>query len=142
MDVTALYSNIPIKEGIRTALDLVEERQDDVDTIGFELDELENLLRFVLKNNCFRFGKDFYRQKMGVAIGNGLPPPFTILSMHSLETRYLATKDKSSELWVRYIDIFRLWLHDVESLKQFHDLLNQFHPIIKSTPEIHHPCHS
>lgn len=69
MDVTALYSNIPIKEGIQTALDLVEEHQDDVDTIGFELDELENLLRFVLKNNCFRFRKDFYRQKNGRSNG-------------------------------------------------------------------------
>ena len=79
MDVAALYSNIPIEEGIQTALDLVKEHQDEIDTIGFELDELENLLCFVLTNNCFRFGKNFYRQKMGVAMGNRLAPPFAIL---------------------------------------------------------------
>ena len=36
MDVTALYSNIPIEEGIQAALKLVEEHQDDIDTIGIE----------------------------------------------------------------------------------------------------------
>lgn len=83
MDIAALYSNIPIEEGIQTALDLVKEHQDEIDTIGFELRELENLLRFVLKNNCFRFGKNFYQQKMGVAMGNRLAPPFAILFMHT-----------------------------------------------------------
>ena len=122
--------NIPIEEGIQTALDLVKEHQDEIDTIGFEL-ELENL-HFVLTNNCFRFGKNFYRQKMGVVMGNRLAPPFAILFMYRLETRYLATANKSPAFWVRYIDdIFGVWLHDAESLKQFHHSLNQFHPTIK-----------
>ena len=67
-------------------MDLVKEHQDEIDTIGFEL-ELENL-HFVLTNNCFRFGKNFYRQKMGVVMGNRLAPPFAILFMYRLETRY------------------------------------------------------
>lgn len=103
---------------------------------------LENLFRFVLTNNYFRFGKNFYRQMMGVAMGNRLAPPFAILFMHSLETRYLATAKKSPAL-LRYIDdIFRVWLHDAESLKHFHHSLNQFHPTIKFIQEIHCPYHS
>ena len=120
MDVAALYSNIPIKEGIQTALDLMKEHQDEIDIIGFKLDELENLLRFVLTNSCFRFGKNFYQQKMGAAMGKRLAPPFAILSMHSLETTYIARASKSPAFWVRCIDdIFAVWLHDAESLKQF-----------------------
>lgn len=69
-------------------------------------------------------------------MGNRLAPPFAILFMHSLETRYLATANKSPAFWVRYInDIFGVWLHDVESLKQFHHSLNQFHPTIKFSLE-------
>ena len=60
MDVTALYSNIPIEEGIQTALRLAEAHWDDIDTIGFELSELEDLLRFVLMNSFFRFGEDIW----------------------------------------------------------------------------------
>lgn len=59
MDVTALYSNIPIEEGIQRALQLVEEHWDDIDTIRLELSELEDL-RFVLTNSFFRFGGDIY----------------------------------------------------------------------------------
>jgi hypothetical protein len=56
--------------------------------------------------------------------------------MHNLETKFLATVDKSPALWVRYIDdVFGVWLHDVESLKQFHHSLNEFHPTIKFSLE-------
>lgn len=90
----------------------------------------------MLKNSYFRFGKDIYRQKMGVAMGNRLAPPFAILFMHNLETKFLATTDKPPVLWLRYIDdIFGVWLHHVESLKQFHHSLNQFHPTIKFSLE-------
>ena len=99
----------------------------------------------LLTNNCFRFGKNFYRQKMGVAMGNRLAPPFAILFMHSLETRYLATANKSPALWVRYIDnIFGVWLHDVQSLKQFHYSTNFIPPSSSAwnTQGIHRPYHS
>ena len=75
MDVTALYSNIPVEEGIRTILRLLEDHEDDIDTLGFELNNIQYLLRFVLSNSYCRFGEYTYRQRMGVAMGNRLAPP-------------------------------------------------------------------
>ena len=89
MDVTALYSSIPIEEGIQTALRLVKENWDDIDTIDFELSELEDLLRFLLTNSFFGFGGDIYQQKVGVAMGSRLAPPFAILFMHDLEGQWI-----------------------------------------------------
>ena len=106
MDVTALYSNIPVEEGIRMILRLLEDHEDDIDTLGFELNDIQHLLHFVLSNSYCRFGEDIYWQRMGVAIGNRLAPLFAILFMHDLESRFLATSPETSSIWVRYIDIF------------------------------------
>ena len=86
MDVTALYSNIPVEKGICTVLRLLEDHEDDIDILGFGLRDIEHLLHFVLSNSYCRFGEDVYRQRMGVAMGNRLAPPFAILFMHDLES--------------------------------------------------------
>ena len=50
--------------------------------------------------------------------------------------RYLQTQPLKPLLYLRYIDdIFLIWLHGEESLKQFHQNLNEFHPTIKLTLE-------
>ena len=136
MDVTALYSNIPVEEGICTVLRLLEDHEDDIDILGFGLNDIEHLLHFVLSNSYCRFGEDVYRQRMGVAMGNRLAPPFAILFMHDLESRFLATSPEKPSVWFRYIDdIFGVWEHGLERLQQFHQALNQFHPTIKFSLE-------
>ena len=69
MDVVALYSSIPIKEGIEAVLEKLEEHEEEVDTAGLSPDEIESLLTLALNNNFFKFGEDVYRQKKGVAMG-------------------------------------------------------------------------
>lgn len=131
MDVSALYSNIPVNDGIRATLKLLEAHQDNVDTLDFSLDDIRALLDFVLKNSYFRFGEDVYRQKMGVAMGNRLVPLFAIIFMHDLETRILETSSDRPSMWVRYIDdVFGVWQHGLASLDLFHEFVNNQHPLI------------
>ena len=69
-------------------------------------------------------------------MGNRLAPPFATLFMHSLETKFLITVDKTPAIWLRYIhDVFGIWLYGVESLEQFHHTFNRFHPPIKFSLE-------
>ena len=49
----------------------------------------------VLTNSYFWFGDEVFKQKVGVAMGNRLAPPFAILFMHDLETRFLNISPKS-----------------------------------------------
>ncbi len=53
MDVSALNLNISVDDRIRirATLKLLEEHQDDVDTLGFSLDDIRALLEFFLKNS-------------------------------------------------------------------------------------------
>ena len=56
--------------------------------------------------------------------------------MYDLESRFLAANSQSPAFWVRYIDdIFGIWLHGEDSLKQFHNSLNQFHQTMKFSLE-------
>ena len=51
MDVTAFYSNFPVKEGIHTVLNLLEEHEEDIDMLGLERRDIQYLLDFVLNNS-------------------------------------------------------------------------------------------
>ena len=56
--------------------------------------------------------------------------------MDKLETNYLKTQTWRPLVWFRYIDdIFFLWTHGEESLKQFLDNLNNYDPNVKFTRE-------
>ena len=87
MDVSSLYSNIPVGEGILSVLEFMEDHLDDSDTAGLTTTDINKLLNSVFQNSYFRFGQDVFQQNMGVAMGNRLAPPFTIIFMH----QYLRT---------------------------------------------------
>ena len=56
--------------------------------------------------------------------------------MDKLETNYLKTQTWRPLVWFRYIDdIFFLWTHGEESLKQFLGNLNNYDPNVKFTRE-------
>ena len=56
--------------------------------------------------------------------------------MADLEERFLQNIETKPRIWWRYIDdIFFIWEHGEESLKEFIEKLNAFHPTIKFTAE-------
>ena len=77
-----------------------------------------------------------FETKTGTAIGTKFAPPYSILFMAELEEKILEIVDNKPYLWWRYIDdIFFIWEHGEEKLRNFVETLNEFHPTIKFTAE-------
>ena len=132
VDVVGLYPNIPHEEGLSALLKRLDLRQGkDVTT-----STLAELAEVVLKNNIFTFKEKTLKQKRGTAIGTKFAPPYSILFMAELEEEILREIELNPYLRWRYIDdIFFLWEHGEEKLKEFIEHLNEKHPTIKFTAE-------
>ena len=132
VDVIGLYPNIQHDEGLsalQKRLELKREKKVSTST-------LVELAEVVLKNNVFTFGKKSLKQLRGTAIGTTFAPPYSILFMAELEEEILREVELKPYLWWWYIDdIFFIWEHAEEKLKEFIDVLNKKHPTIKFTAE-------
>ena len=97
---------------------------------------LVELAEVVLKNNVFTFGEKTLKQLRGAAIGPTFAPPYSILFMAELEEEILWEVELKPYLWWWYMDnIFFIWEHGEEKLKEVIDVLNKKHPTIKFTGE-------
>ena len=132
VDVVGLYPSIPHDEGLAAMKAALDRRaKKDVST-----ESLCELAEIVLKNNIFEFDEKIYRQLRGTAIGTKMAPPYAILFLAELEEAFLAKCKYKPEVWLRYIDdIFMIWTHGEEKLKEFLAELNSFHDTIKFTAE-------
>ena len=82
---------------------------------------LLDTLKYVLKNNVFKFDNMIFTQTCGVAMGTRLAPALATIYLGDLEEAYMETKTKQPLLWVRYIDdIFTIWTYSIE---EFYDFL-------------------
>ena len=74
------------------------------------------------------FNGDHYLQTGGTAMGTSLAPNYANLFMDRLETKALAGFAQKPLTWKRFIDdIFLVWTHGEQSLKNFIDYLNSLH---------------
>ena len=120
MDVNNLYNNIPIEEGLHIVseafLDHSDPRRPDA--------TLLSMLRLLLTSNVFLFNNRQYLQLRGTPMGGAYSGSFANIYMTNWEKK-AASYHLAPRLWVRYIDdIFGLWDHGPESLKEFHCFLN------------------
>ena len=82
---------------------------------------LLDLLKYVLKNNIFKFDNLLFTQTHGIAMGTKLAPALATIYIGQVEEALLVSRPKKPTLWVRYIDdIFAVWPHSIE---EFHALL-------------------
>ena len=78
-------------------------------------------------------------------MGIRMAPSFANIFLYYLEENFLSTppNDLKPLIWKRYIDdIFMIWPHGTDSLHEFIDYMNDFHPTIKfqfsfSSKEVH-----
>ena len=99
-------------------------------------EDLVKMAEFVLKNNYFEFNGSIKQQLSGTAIGTKFAPPYACIFMDKLETNFLKTQTLQPLVWFRYIDdVFFLWTHGEENLKQFLYNLNNYDPNLKFTHE-------
>ena len=94
------------------------------------------MAEFVLKNNFFEFDTNVYQQISGTAIGTKFAPPYACIFMDQLETKFLENQNLKPLVWFRYIDdIFFIWTHSEENLRNFMAEFNLFSDDIKFTYE-------
>ena len=130
VDVVGLYPNIPHKDGLEAVEKVLEGRSDK--TISTAL--LMDLMECVLKNNVFEHDGRIFKQNQGTAIGTKMAPSYAILFMSEFEQKFLENYPLKPYVWWRYIDdIFIIWEHGEEKLKEFLEHLNKQHPTIKFT---------
>ena len=78
----------------------------------------------------------YFKQLNGTAIGTKLALPYAILFLGYLEDKILNSLVETPLVWWRYIgDIFMIWQHGEETLKEILKILNSCHPTIKLTAE-------
>ena len=88
-------------------------------------DDLTKMAEFVLKNNCFEFNGKFKKKIWGTATGTKFAPPYGCIKHKPL-------------VWFHYIgDVFFIWTLGKEKLSLFLEDLDNFHPNIKFSHEIH-----
>nr|XP_048706612.1 uncharacterized protein LOC125636878 [Caretta caretta] len=119
MDVEALYTNIPHKNGLQTVRNTIP------DNVTANL--VAELCDFVLTHNYFTFGDNVYLQISGTAMGTCMAPQYAHIFMADLEKCFLSSRPLTPLLYLRYIDdIFIIWTHGKEALEEFHHDFNNF----------------
>ena len=134
LDVTSLYTNIPNKEGLDSIEETLKEKRPMNENPKNK--SLTELLSLVLNRNNFQFNNQNYLQIGGTAMGTRVAPSYANLFMNKIETNLLAGFYLKPTTWLRYIDdIFFIWEHGEQNLKNWYKYLNQSHRTIKFTME-------
>ena len=134
MDVEGLYTNIDTQLGL-AAVRRAFERHPDPNRPD---EELLELLRISLTQNDFTFDQKMYLQTKGTAMGKRFAPSYADIYMADWETTALQNVPKLPTAYFRYLDdIWGVWNHSLEEFQIFVQSLNNCHPNIKLTPEIH-----
>ena len=83
LDVTSLFTNVPIDDTISVIIDHIKSK---CLALPIPVDDLEKLLRLCTVNVQFMFDGTFYRQIDGVAMGSPLGPVLADIFMGQVTT--------------------------------------------------------
>jgi hypothetical protein len=140
-DVVSLFTNTPIVE----SLNVIKERLQQDNTLKertlLTVDDIIELLRFILTTTYFSFRDKIYKQKFGAAMGSPVSPVVANLYMEFLEQQAIATAPMECKprLWKRYVDDI-LEIIQADQVDNLTTHLNQTDPTdsIKFTYEKEH----
>ena len=134
IDVVNLYGSIPVDEAIAAVMAKLDEHGQSIDTFGLSKEDISSLLEQSLGDNVFSFNNNYYRQKLGLAMGNPCAPPLAILFLDQFENKALAASHLKPAFLTRYIDDYAgIWTHGQRALDDFLDFLNRQHPNLSFT---------
>ena len=92
------------------------------------------MAEYLLKNNYFQFSDNVYQQISATAIGTKFATSYVYIFMDQVESKFLKTQKFQPLVWFRYIDdIFFIWTHGENSLKNLMMVFNNFNLNIKFT---------
>ena len=130
MDVRALYSSIPHSFGIEACVIFMIENCFS----SMEVSNITKIIDFILTHNYCELNDDSYIQTDGTAMGKKMVPIYANIFMWNFEKYFLDNCTGNPFLYLRYMnDIFAIWQHVEDKLKQFHAYVNSIHPKIKLT---------
>ena len=93
---------------------------------------LGELMRLILKENCFKFNDKPFLQTHGIAMGTKMAVAFAVIFM-----AHIAASPQKPIIWKRFIDdIFSVWTLPEKEISNFVDFANSFHATIKFTHEM------
>ena len=141
MDVSALYTNIPLSEGLECTREALKRRKNKEVPTEFII----RLLEIVLTYNIFEFNQQLYRQIIGTAMGSRPAPPFANLFMAGIIDKKIKDIIQSYEnnneslqlkLFKRFLDdLFFVFIGSTQVLHKLICDINSIHPNIKLTME-------
>ena len=103
-DVTALFTCTPVNETIN----IIEERLQNDATLpertDLSVDQIVELLRFLLTTTYFQYGGEFYNQLEGAAMGSPVSPLTANIFMEDFERKALSSYPNPPRFWGRYVD--------------------------------------
>ena len=130
LDVSSLFTNVPLRETVKLAVELLH--QSGALDGHFSKETAEHLMLLACENVHILTPEGYYRQKDGVAMGSPLGPFLANIFMSQFDS---VLEDKSAgTFYERYVDDILLSL----KLECLHDLLNcanALHPNLRFTTE-------
>ena len=135
LDVSGLFTNIPIKDGLESVEECLNERQNKEIPTGYLL----RMLEIILQNNIFEFHEEKYTQNIGTGMGQPPAPPYADCFMaKKVDAKLKSIANKYSEISLdflkRFLDVLIIFfVGSTKKLHKFLEEINQFHPNIKFT---------
>ena len=136
LDVTSLFTNVPLQATIQIILDKVFKDNNDV-FHNFSKSDFKKFLELAVLDTNFVFDNTVYKQTDGVAMGSPLGPAFANIFMSWLETQILEQCPSSYKpiFYRRYVDDTFALFNTKASAELFLNFANNFHENIKFTME-------
>ena len=132
-DVVSLFTNIPLRETVALAVDLIKE---EWPRLHVTRDKLTNLFLMATAETHFIFNGSMYDQVDGVAMGSPLGPILANLFMGHHERRWLNDySDIGPSFYRRYVDDIFCIFQNQSDAEMFLNYINMMHPNIKFTME-------
>lgn len=130
-DIISLYPSVDIDDGLIKFRNFLS----DSSLHNHQICYIMDMTTLIMKNNIIQFQGRFYKQMVGVAMGNPLAPTFASTWVHALEVDLLQRYEKSSKLLIykRLIDDSLSIFINKTSCYNFWREYNQLHENLKTT---------
>ena len=138
-DVSALFTNVPLKETIGILVDKAFDNDwfNETHSMQLQKQQLTELLEIATSNQLFQFNGELYEQTDGVAMGSPLGPLLANVFMCHIENQ-LEQKNMIPSFYRRYVDDTLVKMPNTESAADFLQVLNSVHPGVSFTMEFEH----